>query len=95
MGLGELFKGLFGGTREAEPAEPVTYRDFQIIPHPKAEGGRYFIAGTIRKETGQGLQEHHFIRADQFTDRDLALEQTVLKAQRIIDEQGDGLFRQT
>jgi RNA polymerase primary sigma factor len=44
-------------------------------------------------EIDGAVKTHHLIRADVFPSADAAAEATIAKAKRIIDEQGEGLFR--
>ncbi len=91
MGLGAWFGKLFGA---GEPAavEAVEYKGYFIRPNPLAQGNQYRVAGTIGKDFPEGRREQRFVRADSFSSREDANAQSILKAQRIIDEQGDGLF---
>ena len=93
MGLGSFFRGFFGSQEGEEPGEAVEYKGYTIRPAPRAEGGRYYLAGFIAKQFSDGPKEQHFIRADTYPSREAASEHAVLKAQQIIDEQGDGLFQ--
>jgi len=95
MGLGKLFGKLLGGggSAEAAPAaEAVEYNGFKIIPAPIHEGGQYRTAGSIQREQEGVTREAHFIRADNNSDRQAAIDHSVRKAQQIIDEQGESLL---
>ncbi|WGF87339.1 HlyU family transcriptional regulator [Marinivivus vitaminiproducens] len=96
MGLGGFFRNLFGsgepGEAKAEHGEPVEYNGFTITPAPEGKGGQYLTAGIIRKAVGDEVREHRFIRADTHSSKDEAEKFSVLKAQQIINEQGDRLF---
>jgi len=84
-----------GGDREPEPegAEPVEHEGFTIVAAtPKASGG-WTSEGRIRKVIDGETQEVHFIRADTSTSRDAAIALSVSKARKIIDEQGERVFR--
>lgn len=76
----------------AQAAEPVAYQGFLIRPAPYKEDGQYQTAGFIEKEIGGVRREHRFIRADRFTGYDDAVRFTVVKAQQLIDQQGERLF---
>ena len=47
----------------------------------------------ITKEFPDGVKEHRFVRVDTHTNKDDAVSFSVTKAQQIIDEQGDRIFR--
>lgn len=92
-----LFKKLFGGGGGG-PAEPqalaeATHEGCHIVAAPMPEGDQYRLAGTIEKEIGGEVKTHRLIRADMFPSADVAAEATIRKAKRVIDEQGDRLFR--
>ena len=94
--LRRLFAGGGGGTTEEETAaESVEYKGYTIQPRPERSGSQHRVAGVVRKEFPDGtVKEHRFVRADTCATRDEAESFTVEKAKRIIDEQGDRLFRQ-
>ena len=86
---------LFGGEagpEAASPAEAVEYKGYRIIPQPQKQAGGFLTAGLIVQETAAGRREHRFVRADTHSSADDARQFTVLKAQRLIDEQGERLF---
>lgn len=94
-GFFDRLREMFGGggpARQAEvPAgEPEIYKDYVISSEPIAEGGQFRLAGRIRSQaTGK---EHHFVRADIFTNRQDADAAALLKARRLVDEQGEAMF---
>jgi hypothetical protein len=92
-----FFKKLFGGGDRAAPAPAaapaVEHKGYSIIAAPMNEGGQFRVAGRIEKAIGGETKTHGFIRADLFTDRDEAIAATVRKAQLIIDQNGDAMFR--
>ncbi len=93
MGLGDLFRKMLGGGGGGEKrGEAVEYKGCQIIPAPRAEGGRYYTAGIITKRFGEEVREHRFVRADTYDSPEGASQHAVAKGQQLIDEQGDGLF---
>ena len=95
MGLGNLFKKLFGsnaGSSTANSAEPVEYNGFQIVAEPMQEGGQYRTAGRICKEIDGETREVQFIRADNNSDLNSAIEHCVYKGKQIVDERGDAMF---
>lgn len=96
MGLLGSLKSLFGGggtTESGASADPVEYDGFQIQPAPDRRDGGWNTAGLITKTIDGELKEHRFIRVDTHSSLDDAISFSVTKAQQIIDEQGDNLFR--
>lgn len=73
-------------------APPVEYKGYRIRPTPYATNGLYQTAGTIERDTPDGVKEHRFIRADTHQNRDDAIEFTISKAKQMIDLQGDRMF---
>ncbi|HEX2527870.1 MAG TPA: HlyU family transcriptional regulator [Geminicoccus sp.] len=90
--MGKLFGGGSGGAAAA-PAQAVEYKGYEILAEPMSNGGQFNVAGVIRKSFPDGAKEHRFIRADTHGSRDDAAGHSVQKAQQLIDEQGDRLFR--
>ena len=91
-----FLKNLFGGgagAREPEPAEPVDYEGFTIVATPRRAGSGWSTEGLIRKDMSGETMEVHFIRADTSPSRDAAVTLSVGKARKIIDEQGEQVFR--
>ena len=82
-----------GGDREPEGAEPVEHEDFTIVATPRKASGGWSTEGHIRKVIDGEAKEAHFIRADTSTSRDAAIALSVSKARKIIDEQGERVFR--
>lgn len=95
MGLLGSLKSLFGGGGDggAAPAETVDYNGFQIQPAPERRDGGWNTAGVISKTIDGELKEHRFIRVDTHSSLDDAIGFSVTKAQQIIDEQGDLVFK--
>ena len=85
------------GTGEANaPAAPaVEYKGYRIKPAPFQSNGQYQTAGSIEKDTPEGVREHKFIRADAYPSREDAINFTISKAKQIIDLQGDRIFSET
>jgi hypothetical protein len=83
---------LAGGERPASAAPPVEYKGYRILPRPFRAKDHYQTAGTIEKDTPEGLKRHEFIRADTYSDREDAIAFTISKAKQIIDQQGDRIF---
>ena len=86
-----LASGASGGGAPAT-VEPVDYKGFRIRPAPYLSGSQYQTAGSIEKDTPDGLKEHRFIRADTYANREDAIAFTVVKAKQMIDLQGERLF---
>ena len=89
-----FFKKLFGGGEggKEETQTAVVYEGFSITPKPMKEGDQYRVAGRITKVIGGEEKEHMLIRADVYPSKDTAVEATVMKAKRVIDEQGETIF---
>ena len=85
-----LWKKLFGGSGGNPAAEPVEHKGFLIFPEPIREDGQYRIAARIEK----GDKVHQLIRADLIRDLDEANEASLGKAKQMIDQLGDGLFKE-
>ena len=98
MALGSFIKSLFTGTAgatQAEPSEPIDYKGFAIEAAPIDEDGKYRTAGYISGEVDGESRRIQFIRADQSTDLQLAIDHSISKARQIIDEQGTSLLNKT
>ena len=97
MGLMDALRNLFrggGATGEtASPASAVEYQGFRITPAPQRQASGWNTAGVITKEFPDGVKEHRFVRVDTHTSKDDAVSFSITKAQQIIDEQGDRIFR--
>lgn len=95
MGILGSLKSLLGGSTSdgKAAADPVEYEGFQIEPMPERRDGGWNTAGIIRKTIDGEEKEHRFIRVDTHSNLDDAIAFSVTKAQQIINEQGDGLFR--
>jgi hypothetical protein len=97
MGIVDTLRRLFGGGGEAGPTaaagEPVDYQGYRITPAPQRQGSGWNTAGVIAKNFDDGLKEHRFVRVDTHASKDDAIAFSITKAQQIIDEQGDRLFR--
>lgn len=88
-------KWLGGGSQEQAPKvhEPEAYKDCTITPTPMKEGAQWRLAGSIVKVVDGETYERTFIRADLFASEEEAKNFTIRKAQQIIDQNGDSLFR--
>ncbi len=98
MALGKLFKSLLGGAAGAaqpEPTAAVDYMGFAIEAAPINEDGKYRSAGFISGELDGETKRIQFIRADQNSDLQTAIDHSLLKARQIIDEQGKGLLQKS
>jgi hypothetical protein len=95
MGLMDALRNLFrsgGGTSEAAgPA--VEYHGYRIMPAPQRQASGWNTAGVITKEFPDGMKKHRFVRVDTHASKDDAVSFSITKAQQIIDEQGDRIFR--
>jgi hypothetical protein len=93
----KFLRGLFSPrspTREAPRTETsVEYNGYTITPAPEKEPGGWRVAGTISKEIEGSRRVHRLSRADTSNDREVIVALTVEKAKRVIDEQGDRIFR--
>ena len=96
MGLGNLFKSLFGsssgGAAKSTAADPIEYNGFTIVAEPINDGGQYRTAGKISKSVDGEMRETRFIRADNNGDYQAAVDHCVYKAKQIIDEQGESIL---
>lgn len=80
-----------GGAASSTPtvAKTLEYNGYSIEAEPFKEGGQWQLAGRIRKDG----KEHHFIRADKFSDRDDCADVAIAKGQLIVDQLGERMFR--
>jgi hypothetical protein len=81
-----------GGEADAPAAPAVEYKGYRIKATPFRANGHYQTAGTIEKDTPEGVKEHRFIRADTHQSKEDAVTFAVSKAKQIIDLQGDRMF---
>jgi len=92
----EFLKGLFGprgGRLGTPPADAsVEYNGSTITPAPEKVPGGWRLGGTISKEIGDERRVHHLVRADTSPDREAIVAMMLVKAKRLLDEQGDRLF---
>jgi hypothetical protein len=80
-------------SEKARNSEAITYKGYTIVPAPKQNGGQWTTEGHISKEIDGVSKSEYFIRVDTHGARDEATNYSILKAKRIIDEQGDKLFK--
>ena len=98
LGIGNWVKSLLGGSSDSksEPAEvageSIDYNGFKIEPMPIKEGGQYRTAGYISGELDGEVKRIRFIRADNSSDQQAAIDHSLAKGKQIIDEQGQGLL---
>ncbi len=98
MALGKFFKWLLGGaggSNQPQATAPVDYKGFAIEAAPINEDGKYRSAGFISGEVDGETRRIQFIRADQNSDLQAAIDHSITKAQQIIDEQGSSLLEKT
>lgn len=78
-----------------EPPVPVVeYKGYRIHPTPYLNNNSaYQTAGTIEKDTPDGVKRHEFVRADTYDSREDAVAFTISKAKQVIDQLGDRMFR--
>ena len=81
-----------GGGEPAARHEAVEYQGYRIEATPQKQDGGWLTCGVISHEVAGEVRSHRFVRADTSTSEDAAVELTVRKAQRLIDEQGERLF---
>jgi hypothetical protein len=94
----KFLRGLGGGKGEnagerASKHERVDYKGFTIVPTPRKAPGGWTTEGVISKELGEDTRSERFIRADMLMSEDEAADYSVMKAKKIIDEQGERLFK--
>ncbi len=71
----------------------VEYKGYRILPAPYLNNNSsYQTAGTIEKDTPDGVKRHEFVRADTYDSRDDAVAFTISKAKQVIDQLGDRMF---
>jgi hypothetical protein len=95
MGLMGALRNLFRPGRGGDEvvAQAVDYHGYRITPAPQRQASGWNTAGVITKTFDDGVKEHRFIRVDTHASKDDAVAFSITKAQQIIDEQGDRIFR--
>jgi hypothetical protein len=84
---------LTGSAAQQQAATPpIEYKGYRIRPAPYLAKSHYQTAGSIEKDTPDGVKVHQFIRADTYASHDDAVAFTISKAKQIIDQQGDRIF---
>ncbi len=87
--LSKLFGGGGGSAAQPAVAKTLDYKGYEITAEPRKEGGQWQLEGRIRKDG----KEHHFIRADKFSDRNDCADIAIAKGQLIVDQLGDRMFK--
>lgn len=82
-----------GKNEEATKHDAVDYKGFSIVPTPRKAQGGWTTEGVISKQVGENTRSERFIRADMLMSEDEAVDYSVTKAKKIIDEQGERLFK--
>ena len=87
----EFLKKYFASSKDDEAInsrqEAVTHEGHTIVPTPKQGQGGWTTEGLIEREVDGETESRHFIRAETHTVREQAVTHTILKGQRIIDEE--------
>ena len=87
----EFLKKYFASSKDDEAInsrqDAVTHEGHTIVPTPKNGQGGWTTEGLIEREVDGETKSHHFIRAEKHVDREQAVSYTILKGQRIIDEE--------
>ena len=73
--------------------ESVEYKGHTITTAPVKGPAGWRVAGTISKEIGGSRRVHRLERADESPNREAIVAMTIEKAKRVIDEQGERIFR--
>lgn len=96
-----FWKKLFGGAgddagKSIEPAVvgEESYKGFTIKAITMPAGSEFQLAGLIEKTVDGELKTYKFVRADRFSSREDVVSFSLAKGRQIVDEQGDGVFRQ-
>ncbi len=90
----KFLRGLGGNKAEqAVKHDAVEYKGFSIVPTPRKAQGGWTTEGIISKPAGDETRSERFIRADILMSEEDAVDYSVAKAKKIIDEQGERLFK--
>ena len=92
-----LFQALKGDAKNTNKnrsvaADPVSYKEMTITAAPISEGGQFKTAGSISCVVDGVEKRTEFIRADNHTTAEAAVDHSVNKAKQLIDERGAALF---
>lgn len=82
-----------GGAKEPAQHEAVEYKGFRIVPTPRKVTGGWTTEGIISMGAGEETRSERFIRADMLMSEEDAVAYSVTKAKKIIDEQGERVFK--
>ena len=91
--LKKLFSGGGSGSGGSHEAPPQEYKGYTIVPTPQRDSGGWRVMGVISREVDGEQKTHTFVRADTNPDLDGTVDLTLRKAKRLVDEQGDGIFK--
>ena len=87
----EFLKKYFPSSKDGEAInsrqDAVIHEGYTIVPTPKKGQGGWTTEGLIEREIDGETESRHFIRAETHTVREQAVTHTILKGQRIIDEE--------
>ena len=87
----EFLKKHFASGKEDEATnsrqDALTHEGYTIVPTPKQGQGGWTTEGLIEREVDGETESSHFIRAETHVAREQAVSHTILKGQRIIDEE--------
>ena len=87
----EFLKKYFASGKDDEATssrqDAVTHEGHSIVPTPKQGQGGWTTEGLIAREVDGETESRHFIRAETHVTREQAVSHTILKGQRIIDEE--------
>ena len=89
----EFIKRIFGSQEKGKERPSTLYNGFEIRPQPVHDSNGWRVSGTIVKEIDGTVKEHEFVRADSCSDQESAVALTLRKAQQLIDEQGERIFK--
>jgi hypothetical protein len=88
-----FLRKLFGGGETPPGAPPaIEHRGYTIRATPYPAGAEWQMCGEIERTIDGQVRQHRFVRADRFGSQDMAVEQTLEKGRRIVDQLGDSVF---
>lgn len=98
-----FWKKLFGGAGDDAAGKSIesavvgeeSYKGFTIKAITMPAGSEFQLAGLIEKTVDGELKSYKFVRADRFSSREDVVSFSLAKGRQIVDEQGDGVFRQS
>jgi len=74
-------------TESVDRTQAVEHEACTIVPTPRKGQSGWSTEGLIEKTVDGEVESRHFIRAETHTDKEQAISHTILKGQRIIDEE--------